>query len=95
MRDDDLEMLEHLNDIVVLLDGDGLVTHGNPAALLQLAYSREVFVGKHVVDLIHPGDLEGAIEAIGDLHAGGDQRHVAHRHRAICRQRRRRGPVSR
>jgi diguanylate cyclase (GGDEF)-like protein/PAS domain S-box-containing protein len=70
MRDDDLEMLEHLNDIVVLLDGDGLVTHGNPAALLQLAYSREVFVGKHVVDLIHPGDLEGAIEAIGDLHAG-------------------------
>jgi diguanylate cyclase (GGDEF)-like protein/PAS domain S-box-containing protein len=65
-----LEMLDHLSDIVVLLDGDGLVTYGNPAAFEQLAYSPDDLVGSHVADLIHPGDLEGAIEAIGDLHEG-------------------------
>lgn len=70
VSDVDLAMLERQNDIVVLLDDVGLVTYGNPAALRLLRYVLADFVGKHIADLIHPGDLEGAVEAIGDLEEG-------------------------
>jgi len=66
----DLAMLERQNDIVVLLDDTGHVTYGNPAALRLLGYALSDFVGKHIGDLIHPSDLEGAVEAIGDLEGG-------------------------
>jgi diguanylate cyclase (GGDEF)-like protein/PAS domain S-box-containing protein len=72
VSDLDLAMLERQNDIVVLLDDAGLVTYGNPAALRLLGYSFGDFVGKHIGNLIHPGDLDGAVEAIGDLDGGAE-----------------------
>lgn len=63
-------MLERQSDLVVLLDADGFVIYGNPAALRQLGYSRDELAGGHITDLIHPGDLEGAVEAVGDLQRG-------------------------
>jgi diguanylate cyclase (GGDEF)-like protein/PAS domain S-box-containing protein len=68
--DADLEMLDRQNDLVVLLDGDGFVTYGNPTAFALLGYSKDQLVGEHIADLVHPEDLGGAVEAVGDLHAG-------------------------
>ena len=70
VSDVDLEMLEHQSDMVVVLDGAGLVTFGNSASLRRLAYPADELVGKHIADLVHPDDLDGAIEGIADLYGG-------------------------
>jgi diguanylate cyclase (GGDEF)-like protein/PAS domain S-box-containing protein len=68
----DLAVLDRHNDIVVLLDSNGLVTYGNPAAQRRLGYSTNEFVGKHMSDFIHPADLDGAVEAVADLQSGAE-----------------------
>jgi diguanylate cyclase (GGDEF)-like protein/PAS domain S-box-containing protein len=68
--DADLKVLECQSDLFVLLDGDGFVIYSNEAAQRTLGYSPAALVGRHITDLIHPGDLEGAIEALGELRSG-------------------------
>ena len=72
VSDVDIEMLEHQNDMIVLLDGAGVVTYSNAAAHRQLAYSADEFFGKQIADLIHPSDIDGAFEAIEDLYGGAE-----------------------
>ncbi|MGA8682053.1 MAG: GGDEF domain-containing protein [Acidimicrobiales bacterium] len=68
----DLAMLDRHNDMVVVLDSNGLVTYGNPAAQRRLGYSTNEIVGKHMSALIHPADLDGAVEAVVDLQSGAE-----------------------
>ncbi len=66
----DLEVLERHCDLQVVLEGDGLVIYANPVTLRVLGYTFEDLVGMHIAEVIHPGDLAGAAEGIGDLQTG-------------------------
>jgi len=70
LKDSDLAVLNCQSDMFVVLDGDGFVCYANPATLRGLGHSADEFVGKHIADVIHPSDLDGAVEAIGELDSG-------------------------
>lgn len=49
---------------------DSTITDVNPALLKTLGYEREEVIGSRFLDLIHPGDLEKAKSALGQLETG-------------------------
>ncbi|MDI6874432.1 MAG: CHASE4 domain-containing protein [Actinomycetota bacterium] len=53
-------LVEHAQDIIVVLDREGTVTYQSPSTGNILGYGRDGIVGKNVFDLIHPEDLSRA-----------------------------------
>ena len=60
-------IIEHALDLVLILDGSGLVTYGSPAAAKILGYATGERVGQPAVDLIHPDDRKAYAAILGDL----------------------------
>jgi diguanylate cyclase (GGDEF)-like protein/PAS domain S-box-containing protein len=70
LTDADRAVLDCQSDMFAVLDGEGFISYANPATARGLGYQASELVGKHIAELIHPEDLEGAVEAISDLHSG-------------------------
>ena len=60
-------IIEHALDLVLILDGSGLVTYGSPATAKILGYATGERVGQPAVDLIHPDDRKAYAAILGDL----------------------------
>lgn len=63
-------LVEHAQDIIVVLDREGRVTYQSPRTGEILGYGPEGILGKNVFDLIHPEDLPRALHA---FHRGVEQ----------------------
>lgn len=59
-------LLQHVLDIVAVLDADGTLRYASPAAKSMLGYAPEDVVGTSVFDYVHPDDLEGALRALAE-----------------------------
>lgn len=53
-------LVEHAQDIIVVLDREGKVTYQSPSTGEVLGYGTEGIMGRNVFDLIHPEDLPRA-----------------------------------
>ena len=65
-------LIDHLRDAVVVVDSEMIITYASQAMALQLGRNPIEVVGMHVIELIHPDDIEMAAEAMVRL-TGGDQ----------------------
>ncbi len=57
-------LLQHVLDIVAVLDADGTLRYVSPAVEAMLGYSPEEVIGTGVFDYVHPDDLERAVGAL-------------------------------
>jgi diguanylate cyclase (GGDEF)-like protein/PAS domain S-box-containing protein len=66
-------MLEHSHDVISVLTAEGVPTYMSPGVRTVFGYEVDSLVGRDVVaELIHPDDLQEALEALGSLlDAGG------------------------
>ena len=67
------QLVEHASDGIFVADLSGRYTDVNDAGCRLLGYSREEIVGKTIVDLIPPSDVERLWQARGQLLEGGTQ----------------------
>ncbi len=65
-------LLDALPDFVFVIDADGVLTYVSGAVERLLGWRPQEWVGRSVLDLVHPDDLAGAISSIGAL-VGHDQ----------------------
>ena len=49
-------MVEHISDLVTILDKNGDILYQNPASEIILGFKPEEFKGKNIAELIHPDD---------------------------------------
>jgi diguanylate cyclase (GGDEF)-like protein/PAS domain S-box-containing protein len=56
-------LVEHSPDVVIVLDTEGHISFASPAARSVFGYEPEEIVGRTPWDLVHPDDLETAIDA--------------------------------
>ena len=57
-------LIEHSNDVITILDADGIVRYESPSITRILGYGTEECLGKSAFDYTHPDDLEGAFLAL-------------------------------
>jgi len=51
-------LAEHSPDLITVHDPDGIIRYASPAARTLLGTEPEALRGRHILDLIHPDDLE-------------------------------------
>jgi PAS domain S-box-containing protein len=54
-------------DLIIVLDGEGIVRYGSPSVKTVLGYRPEDLLERQVFDFFHPEDLPVVTEAFGDL----------------------------
>lgn len=59
-------LIQYSTDIIVMVDADGTLRYGSPAALLVLGYEPEALLGTSALALVHPDDLDVAALALAD-----------------------------
>ncbi|HLL40673.1 MAG TPA: PAS domain S-box protein [Rubrobacteraceae bacterium] len=59
-------LLQHVLDVVAILDADGTLRYASPAVEAVLGYAPEEVIGNRVFDYVHPDDLERAVEALAE-----------------------------
>ncbi len=59
-------LLDALPDVVMAIDGDAKVVYANAAAELR-GWSRDAWIGRNALDLIHPDDVLIGIAAMGSV----------------------------
>jgi diguanylate cyclase (GGDEF)-like protein/PAS domain S-box-containing protein len=64
------DALEAITDLAVVVSTDWRILHANPYALDLLALEADEVIGRPVSELVHPDDLQRAIEVIGRIRAG-------------------------
>lgn len=57
-------LLAHVDEVVICCESDGTVRFANHAFRTLLGYQPEQFVGRSVLDIVHPDDVAPALEAI-------------------------------
>ena len=57
-------MIEHSNDVITILDADGIVRYESPSITRILGYGSDECLGKSAFDYLHADDLEGAFLAL-------------------------------
>jgi PAS domain S-box-containing protein len=76
-------LLLHTADVITLLEPDGSIRYSNPAAARLTGYEGRVMAGASAFDLVHPDDVEEALELftsrLGDQ-GGGDPAELRIRH---------------
>ena len=65
-------LLENLRDAVVVLDHSMVVTYASRSVGIQIGRSPAEIVGTHVVDLLHPDDVNAAFESLLRLGSGAE-----------------------
>lgn len=58
-------ILEHAGQALVVVAPDGTIKFSNPAAQQLLGFDQGVLLGSSGFDLVHPDDLEQAMETLG------------------------------
>ena len=64
-------ILDHANDVIVVLDADGTIRFASASAKWLLGFDPEEHVGRSVFDFMHPEDLDDAIGALERSIAAG------------------------
>lgn len=64
-------LLDHAQDMVVLLDKEGTVTYANDAVRRVAGYDPDEFVGTDVFEFVHPDDRDGVRETFEATIAAG------------------------
>lgn len=60
-------LLDGLPDVVLIIDEAGCLRYVNAAAERQLHWTRDKWIGRSVLDLVHPDDLAGAMASMGTI----------------------------
>lgn len=65
-------LIENALDLVVVLDGDARISYAGPSVERLLGYRQEEIITRKITELIHPGDVNTAKEALAFAmsHAG-------------------------
>jgi|GEM_PF-1066064 len=59
-------LVQNASDAIVVLDADANLTYATPSAAELVGVSLEDRLGRSVLDLVHPGDVEVATEALAN-----------------------------
>jgi diguanylate cyclase (GGDEF)-like protein/PAS domain S-box-containing protein len=59
-------LLQHVLDIVAILDADGILRYISPTVETMLGYAPEEVIGTSVFDYVHPDDEERVIKALAE-----------------------------
>jgi diguanylate cyclase (GGDEF)-like protein/PAS domain S-box-containing protein len=59
-------LLQHVLDVVAVLDADGTLRYVSPAVETMLGYAPEEVIGTGVFDYVHPDDVERALGALAE-----------------------------
>ena len=59
-------LLQHVIDVVAILDADGTISYVSPAVEAMLGYAPEEVTGTSVFDYVHPDDAERALGAFAE-----------------------------
>jgi diguanylate cyclase (GGDEF)-like protein/PAS domain S-box-containing protein len=60
-------LLDGLPDVVLIIDEAGCLRYVNASAERQLRWTRDKWIGRSVLDLVHPDDLAGAMASMGTI----------------------------
>jgi PAS domain S-box-containing protein len=64
-------ILDHANDVVVVLDANGTIRFANASAEWLLGFDPEEQIGRSALDFVHPDDLGDAAAALDQAPASG------------------------
>lgn len=64
-------LVQSSSDLIVMLDGVGVVTYENPAVQRVLGHESGRSIGRHPFDLVHPDDVDRLRRAVLEQLAGG------------------------
>ncbi len=64
-------VVEHMADMVLVVDSLGRIAYANQTAELMLGWSRVDWIGRSAFDLIHPDDVGSAAESLATASASG------------------------
>ncbi len=64
-------VVEHMADMVLVVDSLGRIAYANQTAELMLGWSRVDWIGRSAFDLIHPDDVGSAAESLAPASASG------------------------
>jgi PAS domain S-box-containing protein len=62
-------LIEHSSDLIVVLDDQGKLVEGNPAAERVLGWRVKDFLDTDMLELIHPDDLPTVLASLADTYA--------------------------
>lgn len=63
---------ENVMDLIMIVDGEGIIKYVNRASLHVLGYEPGEMLGTNSLDFVHPDDLAWAVEAIREAVESGD-----------------------
>jgi PAS domain S-box-containing protein len=63
-------LVHNSTDLITVLDKQGVARYQSPASVTQLGYQPEEFVGRRLIELVHPDDKDALLEsfAYANLH---------------------------
>jgi PAS domain S-box-containing protein len=64
-------VLEALDEVVLLLNGQNVVTYASPSAAVRLGYAPRDLAGRALGDVLHPDDLRVALRALAEVAPAG------------------------
>ena len=64
-------VLEALDEVVLLLNGQNVVTYASPSVQARLGYAPHELAGRPLGAVVHPDDLRGALRSLAELAGGG------------------------
>jgi diguanylate cyclase (GGDEF)-like protein/PAS domain S-box-containing protein len=67
-------LIEHSEDLLVVVNGDGVLTYASPAARRMLGYEPADILGTNAFELVHPDDQIGALEGFESTLSSHDSR---------------------
>jgi diguanylate cyclase (GGDEF)-like protein/PAS domain S-box-containing protein len=71
--------LAHSRDLVLFLGADGTIESASPACRPMFGLTPDDLVGRHPLDLVHPDDRQGVLDAHASMANLGDQARVSFR----------------
>ena len=60
-------LIEHVSDIIAVLDADGCIRYVSPAAQTVLGIAPDELTGADALDVVHPDDQPGLVAALASL----------------------------
>ncbi len=72
-------MIEHSNDVITILDADGIIRYESPSITRILGYGADECLGNSAFDYLHPEDVEGTFLAMQRSVQSGEA--TTHRYR--------------
>lgn len=57
-------LLEHVDEVVICCDADGTIRFASNSFRTLLGYAPELFIGRNIIEIVHPDRVEEAINAL-------------------------------